>query len=172
MKTIGRKVIIATIVIVGLCLMNTTVLADPTVDSVTTNPPNPAPKSTITVTADITGDDIRSVVIWIGECSHADGICFIWNDYEMTQNANGEWEKTATLEDTSGRADYISYKFDIDDGGTEYNLDSDDWEIDLQIESGNGGDNDGDDNGSPGFEILTLIVAIGVALILIKRKRS
>jgi hypothetical protein len=171
MKTIGRKVIIASIVILGLCLMNTNVLADPTVDSVTTDPPNPKQQSTITVTAKVTGDDVQSVVLWIGECSSADGICFIWEDYEMSLNPDGEWEKTATLKDTSGRADYISYKFDIDDGGTIYNLDTiDDWEIDLTIESGNGGDDD--DNGSPGFEILTFIVAIGVALILIKRKRS
>lgn len=171
MKYVKRNVLIASIVILGLCLMNTTVLAEPTVDSVSTEPTNPTHQAAITVTAAITGEDITSVKILVGECDSRTGVCFIWSTHDMEQNGNGDWVATATLEDTSGVSNYISYKFEIVDGGTQYNLTDESWEIDITIESDNG-DNGDDDNGSPGFEIIVFLAAIAISVILLKRKRS
>ena len=94
----------------------------------------------------------------------------------MEQNQDGDWVATPTLKSVSGSSDYISYKFEIDDNGTEYNLEDDSWEIDFAIEDDddNGGTTDGGDDegsGSPGFEIITLLAAIVIGFLFLKRKR-
>lgn len=155
--------------------MNTTVLANPTVNEITTDPASPSHQETITVTASVTGDDIRSVTILVGECVRSTGICYFWTPYEMEQNQDGDWVATATLQSVSGSSDYISYKFDIEDNGTEYNLEDDSWEIDFAIEDDDDGNGGGTDDtggsGSPGFEIITLLAAIVIGVLFLKRKR-
>ena len=176
MSTLRRSLIVISIVVLGLCLMNTNVLADPTVNNITTNPANPSHQDTITVTANITGDDVSSVELWVGECNSTQGICFIWNPYNMEQDQDGDWIATATLESVSGSSDYISYKFEIVDNETQYSLADDSWKLDFTVEDDTGdADGGADDNGgsgSPGFEIITLLAAIAIGVLLIRRKRQ
>lgn len=168
-----RKILIATMVFLSLCASSAIVTADPTIDSVTTNPINPTPQSDITVTVTITGDDVTAVILTVSECRRDTGTCFIYTDYTMQQNQDGDWVTDAKLQDTSGVSDYISYIFNVTDSGVEYKF-SGQWEVDIDT-SGNGGNGDNggtDGNGSPGFEIITLLAAIVIGILLIKRKRS
>ena len=161
--------------VASLFMANLVNAAEPTVDDFSTDPSSPTPKSTITVTATFTGDDISSVTVKIQECSSADGVCFINNDYEMSQNQDGDWVATATLKDDSNRADYISYIFYVTDSGVEYELQNSSWKLLMDAEDGNGGnggDGNSDGNGTPGFEVISLLLAVLVGVSLLKRKRS
>ena len=166
-----RKILFATMVFLSLCVSSAIVNADPVVESVDTDPAEPTPQSEITVTATITGVDIVSVNLTVSECRRDTGTCFIYTDYKMEQNQDGDWFAEARLLDDSGVSDYISYIFKINDDGVEYTL-TGQWDVDLKIDSGNGGNGDNGGNGSPGFEIITVLAAIAIGILLIKRKRS
>jgi hypothetical protein len=177
-----KKILIAAIVILGLYFMTANAVADPVVDSVTTDPAAPAHQATVTVTAEITGDDVTAVSVVVKECRSLEaggelaGVCFINTLYNMTKTPDGKWEVTATLKDESGLSDYIDFEFDITDSGEEYQrITSEEWPVDLDLTTeptGNGGDSNGDsDGGSPGFEVITLLAAIVIGILLIKRKR-
>ena len=170
MKYVNGKIFVT--MIVTLSIFMSIASADPSVGEITTDPASPTHQSTITVTATITGDDIESVTLTVSECKA--GLCFIYNDYTMTRNDDGDWVAEATLEDPNKVSTYIKYLFDVVDNGVEYpDITSDNWKVDLTIEnggSGNGGDGNGS-NGLPGFEIITLLAAIIIGTILLRKKR-
>lgn len=169
MKYAKTKILVIVITCLGLLMTSASVTADPIVDEVTTNPSSPAPQSTITITATITGDDTTSVNVTVSECKI--GLCFIYNTYPMSQNDAGDWVAEATLQDASGESTYIKYIFDVIDSGVEYTL-NEDWKVNLTIENGNSGNGgNGGSNGIPGFEIITLLAAIIIGIILLRRKR-
>lgn len=164
MKYVKGKISITVIVMLGLIISSVNVLADPVVDEITTDPTSPTHQSTITITATITGDDITSVNITVLECKV--GLCFTYSTYIMSQNGEGNWVAEATLQDDSGRSTYIKYVFNIVDSGVEYqDITSDNWKVDLSIDDVNGG------NGIPGFETITLLAAIIIGIILLRRMR-
>ncbi|MEE9572722.1 MAG: hypothetical protein V3W20_06740 [Candidatus Neomarinimicrobiota bacterium] len=168
MKYVNGKIFIT--MIVTLSLFMSIASADPSVDGVTTDPASPTHQSTITVTATITGDDISSVNLTVSECK--EGLCFIYTDYTMTQNDNGDWVAEATLEDTSKVSTYIQYLFAVVDDGVEFpDITSDDWKVDLTIENGGSGNGGNGGNGLPGFGIITLLVAIIIGTVLLRKKR-
>lgn len=171
MKYMNGKIFIT--MIVTLSLFMSIASADPSVDGVTTDPASPTHQSTITVTATITGDDISSVTLTVSECKA--GLCFIYNDYPMERNDDGDWVAEATLEDPNKVSTYIQYLFDVVDNGVEFpDITSDNWKVDLTIENGGSGNGGGDDNGGsglPGFEIITLLGAIIIGIVLLRKKR-
>ena len=157
--------------------MNTTVLAETAVDSVSTVPSYPEPLSEVTVTATISGDDITAVRVYVQECERGFA-CYTKNFHDMEENADGDWEVTADLEDDSGRVDYITYWFYVTvEGSDEEIVLSEDssgekMEVDLDVSGGSNGDDGGSSsNGSPGFELITLLVAVGIGFIILRRKR-
>lgn len=170
MKKGKSIVLITSIVVLSLCFLSINVVADPTINSVTTDPENPTWLSTVKVSATVNGDDVTGVLLKLGECQKGFA-CYVWTDYIMTDDdQDGVWEATATLKDESGRTDYLSCIFVVTDGGQEYELDED-WEVDLTIDTSNNGNGDSSTNGSPGFELLTLLVAVGIGFIILRRKR-
>ena len=140
-------------------------MADPTLESFTIDPKEPVPLSDITVTADIGGEGITAVVVHIKECSHVKEVCFSEQSGKMNDLEPGKFQAQFTL--TEKEADYIQYYFDITIDGEEVRLLDDTWTIDLLVETN---DNNGD-NGTPGFEFMVLITAIGVGFILFRKKR-
>jgi len=174
MKNRKRNIISIAIVILGLFISSAGVIADPVVENITTYPTSPALLSTITVTVNITGENISSVDLMVSECDET--VCFIYNAYQMNKTESGDWTAEATLQDDSGRSTHIEYRFGVNDSGVPYTLTDENWRVDLATENGdqngNGGTtNNEDSNGSPGFEIISLLVAVSIGLLLLKRKR-
>jgi len=153
-------------------LLSNVVSADPTVDSVETVPESPKPLSTFTVLATITGENIISVKVSISEC--ADGppeVCYIPHmNIPMTLNADGKYEAEVTLTGTQESIDHVQYQFDINDDGEEYSVK--DLKTYLDVQAGNGNTNGGGgDNGSPGFELVFVLVAVMIGVLLYRKKR-
>lgn len=152
------------------------VSADPTVNSITTNPAEPKALSTFTVIADISGENIISVKVTISECTDGPPSeqCFVaHSNLIMSQNDDGKYETEVTLTGTQASIDHVQYSFIINDNGIEYPPMTDkEWRTYLDVDSDNGGTNGGEeDNGSPGFELIIILTAVFISLLLLKRKR-
>jgi hypothetical protein len=170
MERIRRNILLVAIIILSVFLsMVSFVAAEPVVENITTDPKNPAPLSTITVTADIRGENISTVNLTISECDEI--ACYVYQIIQMSKTESGDWIVEAALQDGSGRSTHIKYRFDITDGGVLYQLTEDIWRVDLSTGNGdqNGDGSDGDD--TPGFEIITLLAAIIIGILLLKQKR-
>ncbi|PNX49507.1 MAG: hypothetical protein BV457_01425 [Thermoplasmata archaeon M9B1D] len=166
MKTI-KKVSITIILFLSLCLSIFSVTADPTIE-IETNPANPERLSTFTVIATITGENIISVTVTISECTKKPPAqCFVaHSNIPMTLDDNGKYEAEVTLTGTQDSIDHVQYLFVINDNGTEYQVG--DLKTDLKIDDTN---NNGGDNGTPGFELIILLSAVFISLLILKRKR-
>ena len=161
-----KKILIAIFVILGLYGSSINVIGEPVVESITTVPTNPFPLSTITVKANITGENISIVNLTVIECSET--ACFAYKIYQMNKTDSGDWVVNATLQDDKNRTTFVKYKFEVVSDGVLYLLEDDFWRVDLTIDS-----EDGDQNGGsiPGFEIITLLIAVSIGILLFKRKR-
>jgi len=164
MKQFCAKIFFIIFIFFSFLLINNSVIAEPVVEEIITEPVNPTHKSTFTVTAKITGEDVSSVNIIITECN--DEVCIENEEYEMNQNDAGEWVAEPTLQDSSGASSFIKYEFEIIDNGEEYNI-NEGYKVDIKVEP----KDDNDDNGSPGFEMIVLLAAILLAIILLRKKR-
>jgi len=175
MKNI-KKWLIASIILVSFILSNTLVSADPTVDNIETVPENPEPLSTVKIIVTVTGEDISSVIITAAECSDEDDTCYQNHDpIAMTLNDDGKYEIEITLKDAAGLTDHIQYTFLINDSGIEYVLVGE-WKtyLDLGTNDNGGSTTNGDsngDNGTPGFELVFVLIAVFVGVALYRRKR-
>lgn len=156
MKNIKQNFLLPAI-IVGIYISTISVAAYPTLESFSIDPEKPAPLSDITVTADIEGEGITAVVVYIKECSKAQGVCLSQQSGTMTESETEEFQSQFTLK--SDKADYIQYYFDITIDSEEVRLDET-WTIDLLV-----------DNETPGFELIIFIIAIGAWFILFRKKR-
>jgi hypothetical protein len=160
-----KRIMIGAIVLLNFFLSVTVfAAAEPVLESFTIDPVEPTPLSDITVTANIQGEDITSVVVHIKECNQNQGVCFSEQSGEMNYLEPGKYQAQFTLVETE--ADYIQYYFDIIIDGEEVRLDET-WTIDLLV---NSNDNNGD-NGTPGFEFVILIASIGVGVLFFRKKR-
>ena len=171
MKSLMRNILVVSVVFVGLCLSGSGVLAEPVVSNVSVSPTEPEPLSKITITATITSDEeIEEVNLVIKECRatpEESGLCYTPETYEMT--AAGDDTYTVDYDLHYSDAGYFGYHFEIN--GVEYG--DGDTNVVLKAGSSNGGNGGGDDdNGSPGFELISLLIAVAIGVILLKRKRS
>ena len=110
-----KKLLTATIVLLGLCLSGAAINAEVDVENVTVEPANPDALDTITITATITSDDdIDEVIVKIKECD--DNMCMPTEDFEMTF-ANGKYTLVHDL--TYNKATYFEYNIVTTVNGTE-----------------------------------------------------
>lgn len=183
MKKMLRKIIVLFFMLVSLYVVFSSIaVADPAVVSIVTDPEYPVPESTVKVTVNITGDNISSVTLQVSECTSETGSCINFHTIDMDLNADGEYEAIFTLKDKDGSTDYIEYtKFTIISNDVTYTF-NENYKVDLNIDSGNNNQNgengstnnnkEGDkDKGIPGFEILTLLIALTIGIFLFKRMR-
>ena len=172
MKSIMKYILVVSIVVIGLCLSSGSVVADTVVSNVVITPTEPERFDTITITATITSDEeIETVELVIKECRgtpEESGLCYTPETFEMDPAGDDSYTVDYTLHysDTG----YFGYHFDVNGVSTS----EADTNVVLKVDAGNGGgDDDGDDdNGSPGFELITLLAAVAIGVILLKRKRS
>ncbi|MCK4829989.1 hypothetical protein KA005_80460, partial [bacterium] len=119
---------------------------------------------------EVSGEDISEVWLTLQECN--DQICYSdKHNISMTVNG-GTYEAEVTLEkdDTTN----IEYWLVVNSGGTWYSFQNDYEQLYLSTSS-NGDTGNGDDGGSnqsPGFELIVLMVSIGIILFVFKRKRK
>ena len=158
MKYLRGEILITTIVMVIIYISSAMVLADPAVEDISINPTSPSPKSTITFTATVTGDQIDEVYIVLQECK--EGLCYPRTNVSMTKLESGEYRKSITL--SKSDATYIQYWLNIKEGGTWHGSEDD---IILKYLSTN------QDEPTPGFELIVFFISIILLLFIIKRKR-
>lgn len=182
MKKNTKNILIVTIVILGLHMSMVGSISAANLPTMEIKPPNPAPESTISFTANIEDENTTEVWIHIQECDENAGLCFpdsVKNE-SMTDLGDGKYEVSIAL--IHDDATYITYWLEVktsdawsnyfkgtDGKGTEITLSESGNGDDDDDTSGNGGDESG---GTPGFEFIgVLISAIFILFILNKRKR-
>ncbi|KYK29972.1 hypothetical protein AYK20_09455 [Thermoplasmatales archaeon SG8-52-1] len=164
MKKISRKILITMIVMIGIFMSSINVLAA-TEATVEIDPETPKRKEMVTFTAEITSDEtIQEVTLIVQECN--DKVCFEKNYVTLEESGN-----VYTGDFTLLRTDtvYMQYWLEIttDQGTNETAI----TKVYLDTSSTNGGTN-GESNDNPGFELFTILIAIIIGVILVKRKRS
>ncbi len=163
------KIIFFMMLVTSLFVANSVNAADPTI---TVDPDPPVAESTVTFTAELDDEGIIDVWLKVQECNANTGICFpdSLQNISMSEQ-DGKYIVSATLGHDD--ATYIQYTINVETstGWIEYLKDT---KINLSEKpNGNGTTNGGgDDNGTPGFEIITLLFAVLVGVSLYKRKRS
>jgi hypothetical protein len=159
------KIVFLMMLVASLFLINIGTAADPVI---TTEPEEIVKQSTFTFMAEI-DDNIESVWLFCQECDENTGICFPDTVQNLSMTfQDGKYQTPVTV--THERATYFKYTINVetDEGWIAY---LEDTEIDF-VEPQNGdGNGDEDDNGSPGFELITILIAIIIGVILLKRKR-
>lgn len=161
-----RNIIIIGALILVLNLLNSSALAAIETD-ITVTPTEPTPLSKITFTAQITGENVTSVKIYVQECNPT--FCFSdWIIGTMETVGSGKYQGEINL--THSDATYIYYWLVVIADGTEYDLQDEKVTLNLKINSNNGNDND-NSNKSPGFELIVLILGITLLAFVLKKKR-
>jgi hypothetical protein len=163
-----KKILTATIVLIGLCLSSALVNAEIDVDA-TVDPSNPDALDTVTITATITSDeDIDGVEIKIKECD--DNMCMPTKTFNMELD-NGDY--TIEYDLTYNKATYFEYNIITTVNGTENETGFTKVLVTPASSNGGNGGNSGDGgNGIPGFELIPLFIATLIIIFYMRRKRS
>ena len=144
-----------------LLIINTVYAANPTIGEIKLEPANPAPQSEITISTDITGEDVSEVKIIISECNKDTGLCHISRNVSMNKKSGDTYEAKIMLQWDD--VNTIKYQIILESVGKW--IKSDEFSADLSMDSG-------DSNGSPGFESMVFLIAIVSFILLFKRFKS
>lgn len=156
--------IIVIISIVGT-IAGSVVAAAVTFGVITVTPSEPAALSTVSISVPINGEAPSEVRVTVEECNGKTGVCYpdIQN-VSMPLISSSIYRTDVTLKHSD--ATYITCKIVAKIGGVWQ--ESSTKRVNLS-ENTNG--NNGDDKKTPGFEIVVFVIAIGISLIVIGRKR-
>lgn len=146
---------------------------EPSYTEIAVSPEEPTRLSEVTFTVNITGEDIEEVRIIVEEC--IEGLCYPDLHNESMENTQGnDWEGTATL--VHDDATYGTCWLVIKSNGTWYDFRENRKEFDVLPIEENGqtnGDTNGDGgtDGTPGFELILVVVSIAIILSIYRKKR-
>jgi len=134
--------------------------------SVTINPTNPSPQSTLTFTVALSEENILGAWLEIQECNGNKGICYPKQNLSMEEKSPGTYQLSVTLQHSD--ATYMQYtiKLDTPNGWEEYFK-----ETKVTLSQGNNGGSSNNKNNAPGFEIIGLIAASVIITMLLRRRR-
>ena len=138
------------------------------IGEITSNPANPAPKSTATFSVDIGGETSSEVWLVVGECNGNTGVCYtdVQNVSMHEVNASSYQASVTLIHDD---ATYINC--------TVLAKTADGWikswkEFTLSKEQdGNQNGNGNTDKKTPGFELVPFLLAVALGMLLLRRKR-
>jgi hypothetical protein len=171
MKPMKKKFVILLFAL-GLYAVASATVAQPTIQEVRLDPEEPAPGSIITFNATInSAESLDEVWLTVKECT--DILCFADKQNESMENIEGSdfYEVDITL--LHDDATYINYFIDVKVNDTWYQF-RDFTNVTLTPES-NGppqnGDNGNGSNETLGFETITVLLAIIIGLVILRRKR-
>ena len=163
MKQAIRKIIFGSLLIFILGISITSVAVAETTVSYTIDPEEPKRQSDVTVTLEVEDEDITEIYLEMRECRN--DLCYDWNtNVSMVDKGDNTYDVEITLEYDD--ATYFSLRPIINRNG--------EWEIltikEVDIDVTSSGNGDGD-NGTPGFEMVLLLISIVMGTAIIKRKR-
>jgi hypothetical protein len=158
MKNKFIRLIIFNFLCIFLLLIFNPVQADPTVGEIKVTPANPAPKSDVTISTDISGGSISKVCLVVNECNKENGICYKGRNLTMSKKSGNTYEKTFSLEYDDVTS--ITYYINLKSNGNWIGYD----EHTTKLSTGSGGSNE-----SPGFEIILVLTAI-IGFIIYSKK--
>jgi hypothetical protein len=162
----GKKcMLFAMIVCIGAAVLCSTVEAQILFGDISVSPSSPAPQSTITLSISLSGDTPSEVRVRVEECNGNSGICFAdVQNVSMSLVSTGSYQTSVTLKHSD--ATYINCTVLAKVDGN--------WVLSAKwkrVDLSENPDGPGD-NGTPGFELVVLLVAVGLSFILIRRKRD
>ncbi len=142
----------------------------PTFGEINAAPSAPTALSTVTLSIKISSMTPSEVRVTVEECNEGTGICYPdVQNVTMTLHDDGNYKADVTLKHAD--ATYITCKVLAKTDNTWSA--SQEKRIDLSENSNGNTNGDGENGGgTPGFELLGLLVALGVLLIVIGRKRE
>jgi hypothetical protein len=146
------------------------VKAELTFGEITVSPLVPDAQSTITISIPISGGTPSEVRVKVEECNGRTGVCFSDIQNVTMSLVSGSYKTSVTLRHEE--ATYINCTVLVKINDTWAS--SPQWKVVTLSEDVNGNTNgNGDDNnGVPGFELVLIVIAIGVCLIVLGRKRG
>jgi hypothetical protein len=137
-----------------------------TFGEITLSPTAPTALSTVTLSMILSGDAPSEVRVTVEECNGRTGICYpdIQN-VSMSLFSAGNYKTNVTLKHAD--ATYITCQVVAKTSGT--------WtsspKKNVNLSENTNGNDGNDDKKTPGFEVVLFIIAIGVSLIVLARKR-
>jgi hypothetical protein len=162
----NERKFIPIIVIISLVgtIAGSVVAAGVTFGTITVTPSGPAALSTVTISVPISGEAPSEVRVTVEECNGKTGVCYpdIQN-VSMPLISSSIYRTDVTLKHSD--ATYITCKIVAKIGGVWQQ--SSDKRVNLSANTD--GNNDG--KKTPGFEVVVFAIAIGVSLIVLRRKR-
>jgi hypothetical protein len=161
------------VIVIGIisATFGSALAAEPILGEVTLTPEHPTKLSKITFTANIIGEDIKTVRIIVLECNATAGVCQNNRDNQTMQHIEGSlYRANITLDYTT--ASYITYWIYVESntGATITLPDTYGVKLNLSVTSNNGNNDNGGEK-SPGFEVVLFIAAVCGVVILLGRKR-
>lgn len=155
------------VLLLGMCVVNAFAVgaAEPTV---TIDPESPAPASEATFNVEISDDNVSEVWLIVKECKGSD-FCYNPQNVSMSEVENNTYEVDVMLEYDDST--YITYGVNVkSDAGWEK---SEDHTVYLSVPSnGDQSGNEDDNNQTPGFELIPMMLSIAIIVFIFKRKRD
>jgi len=176
-KTLKNTIVIMLVAGLFLSIVGIATAEEPTFGDITITPDEPTVLTDVKFSVNISGENITEVRLEVEECVGPD-FCYEKQNASM-ELEEGLWEATVTLEHddvTVGHCWLV-----IKSNGTWYNFApsvSPEYEsTDFNILPGADGDSNGgsgtdDTGGTPGFELILVIISIVIALSIYKKKRK
>lgn len=157
--------LVAMIMCISGTVLCSAVEAQVTFGDISVSPSSPAPQSTITLSLSMSGDTPSEVRVRVEECNGNTGVCFAdVQNASMSLVSTGNYQASVTLKHAD--ATYINCTVLAKVNGNW--VSSAKWKrVDLSETPDGPGD-----NGTPGFELVVVLVAVGLSFILIRRMRD
>jgi hypothetical protein len=161
-----RKLIltVALISILGTTVVSAAGVGVP-IGTITVTPSAPAALSTVTISVPITGETPSEIRVRVEECNGNTGICYPdVQNVSMALASSSIYRANVTLKHSDATYITVTVVAKINDS----------WQESAQKKVNLSASSDGNNNGNsgtPGFELVVFIIAIGVSFIWIKRKR-
>lgn len=140
--------------------------AGPTFGTITVNPQSPKPQDVVTVTVSISGEVPSEVHVTVEECNENLHVCYTdKQNITMTASSTGTYQASVTL--IHAKATNMTCIVHAKTNGI--------WSesakkvVLLSTETPNGDGNNG--KKTPAFELVPILIAIGISMIMLRRKR-
>ncbi|MBU0498252.1 MAG: hypothetical protein KKC68_07915 [Candidatus Thermoplasmatota archaeon] len=162
--------LLAILTFVCLSVLPFSVTAEPTVMSITLNPTDPNPLETIKFTAVIESDtELDEVRIIVAECT--EGICYK-DDFNVSMSVNGDGAYIGDVTLTHDDTVYIKYHIEMLSDGMWYATEITEYNLTEKPSNGdNGNATNGDGDNTPGFELISVLLAGAIIALVVGRKR-